>query len=124
MRLHRAEERARIAQTMIDLTLTVCRGRFGMRRGSLTGELELILIAAAVLIADVKNSKQKTAADVGRTMGIPRVTARRKLQELVRRGILERQGNCYTTRDDHNNNFKYVDSSLKIIQRAADKRSK
>jgi len=115
--LHRSHERALIAQVMVDLIRTVHRGRLGPARG--TGEAELVLAAAVVLLGDVQG-KRKTAADVGRALGVPRVTARRKLHELIRRGIVASEGTRYRTVDvSSSGDYRYVDASLAIICRAA-----
>jgi response regulator of citrate/malate metabolism len=119
MVLHRAKERALIAKVMLDLIFTVHRGRLVSKPKSLTGEPELVLMAAVVLLGHV-TGKRRTAAEVGRALGIPRITARRKLAELMRRGIVKREGTLYSAIDGSNNKFRYVDESLAIIRRAAE----
>jgi hypothetical protein len=100
MELFRAEERAGTAQLMLDLALTIFRNG-GMRsppNSNLGSEIEPILVASVVLTGHV-GGKHKSASDVGRMLNIPRVTARRKLQELIGRVILERHRTAKLRRD-------------------------
>lgn len=114
MRLHRAQERALIAQVMLDLISTVHHGRIGSGKGR---EADLVLVASVVLLGHVAGRK-RTAAEVGRALGMPRVTAWRKLEELCRRGIVVRKGTRYKIVDAAD--FRYVDTSLAIIRRAGE----
>lgn len=101
-----------MAQVMLDLIHTVQRGRIGSSKGR---EAELVLVACVVLLGHVAGRK-RTAAEVGRALGMPRVTAWRKLEVLCQRGIVTRKGTRYKIVDGVD--FRYVDASLAIIRRA------
>ena len=124
MGLYRAEERAGIAQLLIDLVLTIYRG--GRMKSppcrNLGGEIELILVASVVLTAHV-SGKLKTTSEIGRALGIPRVTVRRKLQELVDRDLVERVGTRYCIIDPTDKTeLNYIDRAQEVVLRAKIKR--
>jgi response regulator of citrate/malate metabolism len=87
-----------------------------MSRGGLAGEVETLLISAVVIAAHV-NGKPKTAAEVGRALGIPRITVRRKLEELVRRKLLKKDRTRYLGVDS--GDYEHIDKAIAIIKRAA-----
>jgi biotin operon repressor len=113
--LHRAEERALIAQLTIDLIKVLHRGR--LKRGRIAGEVEMLLMAGVVLIGHVKGAP-RTASQISRSLGIPRATVQRKLAELQKRGVIASHKGQYhflTDAGDHS----YVDKALALIASAA-----
>lgn len=118
MQLCRAAERAHLARVILDLILTVHHGRFPLGRRSTNGEIELLLIVCVVFIGHA-SAHLRTAAEVGRAIGIPRITARRKLQKLVRMGMLKREGKRYAIVDPKPKSFGYVDEAFAILRRAS-----
>lgn len=123
MTLHRAQERLVIAQLEINLIKTVHKGRLGRRRTpqSIAGEVELLLIGAAVLVGHVRG-KPRNSVEIARTVGIPRVTVRRKLETLITRGVVTLiDGNRYImTERDPDDDYAYIDSARSLIRDSAD----
>jgi Sugar-specific transcriptional regulator TrmB len=124
MSLHRAYERAVIARLEIDLIKTVYKGRLGMMHGGmhLSGDVELLLIAAVVVVGHAAMAP-KNSAEISRILGIPRVTVDRKLRALTHRGIVERlDGRRYImTEKKPSESFQYVDDAVSLIKHAARK---
>jgi CRP-like cAMP-binding protein len=120
--LYRAHERLILARLEIDLIKTIHKGTLGKRfHKTIAGEVELLLIAAAVLIGHVQDTP-RNSTDIARQLGIPRATVQRKLGALVKRGTIRVQGRRYlmTDRkpgDDHS----YIDLALSLIRNAATK---
>lgn len=115
MAIYRGRERALLAKMMIGLVKIIHRGKFGPG-ASLAGEVETLLLAAAVLLGDVAG-RPKSASDIARIMNIPRSTAIRKLAHLIDARVIERQGRRYHTRDvGIENNDAYIDEGLAFIK--------
>jgi len=123
MNLYRAQERLILAKLLIDLNKTIHKGRLGKRfHSTIAGEVELILIAAAVLVGYVQGHP-RNAAELSRQLGIPRPTIVRKLARLIDHGIIERvDGHRYVTTDNvPGDDYSYVDHALHLIKDAAKK---
>ena len=98
------------------------KGRFGKRaHTNLAGEVELLLIAAAVLVDHVSGSPRNSTA-IARTLGIPRPTVQRKLHKLLKRGIIERiDGRRYIMCErEPDDEYSYIDHALSLIRGAAE----
>lgn len=123
MPLYRAQERLLLAKLEIDLIKTIHKGRLGKRfHATIAGEVELLLIAAAVLIGHVQETP-RNSSEVSRILGIPRVTVQRKLGILVKRGIVYRIASrryCVTDRKP-GEDYSYIDLALSLIRDAATK---
>jgi predicted transcriptional regulator len=109
---YRAKHRALIAQTMIDLVKTVRSGRMSKVRS-----IESVIISAAVVVGHAAG-RPRTASDIARALDIPRVTVIRKLAELVRDGLIDRQGSRYFMVENPPAGESYVDDALRVISRA------
>jgi len=122
MTLYRAQERLIIAQLEVDLIKTVHKGRLGRRRTPqcIAGEVEMLLISAAVLVGHVRG-RPRNSAEIARNVGIPRVTVRRKLETLTERGIVTMvDGNRYLmTERDPNDDYAYIDAARSLIRDSA-----
>lgn len=122
MELYRAKERAVIGQLVIDLLRAAHGGRIrlvGNRSKSyLAAEIENMLLGWAVLLGHV-NGKPKNASEIGRFLGIPRVTAQRKLDELARDGVIARRGSKYLMTESKAGDDEYIDRCLLLIKHAA-----
>lgn len=121
MPLQRAQERAHVARTTIELIKTVYAGRNPRGSQRLGGQVETLLISGVVLIGHVEG-KPKTASAVARYLGVPRVTVLRKLAGLCNEGVIERKGRHYCMAPDPKGvDFAYIDAALAIINGAARK---
>src|SRR5438046_866123 len=99
MTLHRATERALIARLTIGLIRILRMGKLG-KTGSVTGEIENLLISGIVLLGEVEG-RTRTASDIARMLNIPRATAIRKLGDLVERGVIFRRGTHYLMNEEN-----------------------
>src|SRR5499427_10099759 len=81
---------------------------------------ELLLIGAHVLIAQL-GSQPATAAEISRVIGRPRNIVSQRLDELIKRGYVERSGNRYkmTTNFNVPHLQRHLRSNIKMIQAAA-----
>jgi len=81
---------------------------------------ELLLTGAHVLIAQL-GSQPATAAEIGRVIGRPRDVVSRRLDELIKRGYVERVANRYkmTTKFNVPNLQRHMRSNINMIQTAA-----
>src|SRR5215470_17901880 len=81
---------------------------------------ELLLTGAHVLIAQL-GSQPATAAEISRVIGRPRAVVSQRLDELIKRGYVERTGNRYkmTTKFNVPNLQRHMRSNINIIQAAA-----
>ncbi len=130
MTLHREAERNIIAKLEIDLIKTAHSGPIGRQKRHLgkrfittiAGEVEMLLIAAAVLVGHTEG-KTKNPSGISRWLGIPRPTVQRKLQILCERNIVARaDGNRYIIVDrDPGADDSYIDVALRLIRDAARK---
>lgn len=120
--LHRAKERALIAQTTIDLILVIQSGRKSHKspRVGIGGQVEMLMISGVVLIGHVAG-KPRTALQIARHLGIPRATVVRKLATLERLGVVGRTGSSYCMTDRPDADYSYVDGALAVIRRATTK---
>ena len=113
-----ANERAIIADMLISLLTNV--------RMTYLPDLEpadaheLLLIGAHVLIAQL-GSQSATAAEISRVIGRPRNIVSQRLDELIKRGYVERGGNRYkmTTKFNVPNLQRHMRSNINMIQAAA-----
>jgi predicted Rossmann fold nucleotide-binding protein DprA/Smf involved in DNA uptake len=117
MDLYRAKERALIAQLIIDLIKTVHSGLLG-RKGNFAGDAEMLLLSGVVLLSHA-SGKPKNTSEIARSLGVPRVTALRKLNDLEEMGIIERRGGKYFMLNPKKNPDGYIDKCLLLIRRAA-----
>src|SRR3954469_24356276 len=81
---------------------------------------ELLLTGAHVLIAQL-GSQPATVAEISRVIGRPRNVVTQRLDELIRRGYVERGGNRYKLTMNVNvpNLRRHLRSNATIIQAAA-----
>src|SRR5262249_3246161 len=81
---------------------------------------ELLLTGAHVLIAQL-GSQPATAAEISRVIGRPRDDVLQWLDELIKRGYVERSGNRYkmTTKFNVPNLQRHMRSNINMIQAAA-----
>jgi hypothetical protein len=81
---------------------------------------ELLLIGAHVLIAQL-GSQPATAAEISRVIGRPSDVVSQRLDELIKRGYVERGGNRYTMTTKFNvpNLRRHMRSNINMIQAAA-----
>ncbi len=107
---HRAKDRALLAQTLIDL-IKVLRKRLGRKHS-----IETLVVSAAV-IAGHAAGRPRGATEIARAVDLPRATVTRKLGELVRDGLIERQGGKYLM-IAHPASHSYIDEALEVIRRA------
>ena len=112
----RIRERASLARLTIGLVKTVLKGR--ARTRPIGGSVGSLLISGAVLIGQA-DGKPKTASDIARYLGVPRATAQRKLNSLVRQGEVYRHGGRYCMTADPHAPYAYVDDAVRLIQNAA-----
>jgi hypothetical protein len=127
--LHREAERNIIAKLEIDLIKTVHPVVGKQKRHSgkrfmttIAGEVEMLLIAAAVLVGHAEG-RAKNPSGISRWLGIPRPTVQRKLQILCERNIVAREdGNRYIIIDrEPGEDDGYIDVALRLIRDAARK---
>ena len=113
-----ANERAVIASMLINLLTNV--------RLTYLPDLEpadaheLLLTGAHVLIAQL-GSQPATAGELSRVIGRPRDVVVQWLDELIKRGYVERTGNRYTMTAKFNvpNLHRHMRSNINMIQAAA-----
>ena len=81
---------------------------------------ELLLTGAHVLIAEL-GSQSATAAEISRVIGRPRDVVLQRLEELIKRGYVERSSNRYkmTTKINVPNLNRHMRSNIKMIEGAA-----
>ena len=81
---------------------------------------ELLLTGAHVLMAQLEG-QPATAAEIGRVIGRPRGIVSQRLDELIKRGYVERDGNRYkmTTKLNVPNLRRHMRSNINMIQTAA-----
>jgi hypothetical protein len=81
---------------------------------------ELLLTGAHVLIAEL-GSQSATAAEISRVIGRPRDVVLQRLEELIKRGYVERSSNRYkmTTKINVPNLNRHMRSNINMIQAAA-----
>jgi hypothetical protein len=81
---------------------------------------ELLLTGAHVLIAQL-GSQPATAAEISRAIGRPRDVVSQRLEDLIKRGYIERGGNRYkmTTKLNVPNLQRHMRSNINMIQAAA-----
>jgi Fic family protein len=119
--LYRAKERALIAQLIIDLLKTAhaAHQRFtGKAKPYLTSDVESLLLGWAVLLGHV-SGRPRNASEIARYLGVPRVTAKRKLDALEKGGIIVRRGSKYHMAHVELGGDDYVDRCMSLIKRAA-----
>src|SRR5262249_50115486 len=109
-----ANERAIIATMLISL-LTNVRLTYLPNLEPVDAH-ELLLIGAHVLIAQL-GSQPATAAEISRVIGRPRNIVSQRLDELIKRGYLERGGN--RTKFNVPNLQRHMRSNINMIQAAA-----
>src|SRR5262245_27059348 len=78
---------------------------------------ELLLIGAHVLMAQL-GSQPATAAEISRVIGRPRDVVLQRLDELIKRGYVERSGNRYkmTTNFNVPNLHRHMRSNINMIR--------
>lgn len=120
LELYRAKERAVIARLAVDLIKIVHVGRIAKKgtRVFVAGDVETLLLSCVVLLAHV-DGKPKSASAIGRALGIPHTTAQRKLNDLEKRGLVERRRNAYFMCDIKRGEDSYIDRAMLVIRRAA-----
>lgn len=120
--LYRAKERAVIGHLIIDLLRTAHGARRRLvgaqSKSYLAGEIENMLLAWAVLLGHV-NGKPRNASEIGRFIGVPRVTAQRKLDDLAASGIIVRHGSRYLMAESVAGDDEYIDKCMLLIKHAA-----
>lgn len=121
--LYRAKERALIGQLIVDLLKAahIARLRLAGSKAKpyLAGEVENLLLGWAVLLGHA-SGKPKNASEIGRYLGVPRVTAQRRLDDLEKSGIVVRRGNRYhMSADLKRADDEYIDKCMLLIKRAA-----
>ena len=81
---------------------------------------ELLLTGAHVLMAQLEG-QPATAAEIGRVIGRPRGIVSQRLDELIKRGYVERDGNRYkmTTKLNVPHLRRHMRSNINMIQAAA-----
>jgi len=81
---------------------------------------ELLLTGAHVLIAQL-GSQPATAAEISRVIGRPRAVVSQRLDELIKRGYVERVANRYKLTPKFNvpNLQRHMRSNINMIQTAA-----
>lgn len=81
---------------------------------------ELLFTGAHVLIAQL-GSQPATAAEISRVIGRPRDVVQQRLDELINRGYIERNGNRYKLTPKFNvpNLRRHMRSNITMIQAAA-----
>jgi hypothetical protein len=113
-----ANERAIIANMLISL-LTNVRLTY-LPDLEPADAYELLLTGAHVLIAQL-GSRPATATEISRVIGRPRDDVSQRLDELIRRGYVERAGNRYmmTTKFNVPNLQRHMRSNINMIKSAA-----
>ena len=113
-----ANERAIIADMLISLLTNVRLTYLPDLEPADT--YELLLTGAHVLIAQL-GSQPATAAEISRVIGRPRDVVSRRLDELIKRGYIERVANRYkmTTKFNVPNLRRHMRSNINMIQAAA-----
>ena len=81
---------------------------------------ELLLTGAHVLMAQL-GSQPATAAEISRVIGRPRDVVLQRLDELIKRGYVERSGNRYkmTTNFNVPNLNRHMRSNINMVRAAA-----
>ena len=114
MPLHRAEERALIARLVLGLIRVIHRSRFG-KANSMVCQVETLLVSGAVLLGEI-DGHPRTSSEIARIVGIPRPTAVRKLNELIRREVVQRRGKRYFMNEkDIAQKDAYIDEAIGLI---------
>jgi len=92
----RRAERLSISRLLIELTKTFHKRTFvGSHAGKAFGaEIDIVFVAACVAIGDFED-RPMSASDVSNYIDMPRTTVQRKLDQLVGRDILARDGHKY-----------------------------
>jgi hypothetical protein len=113
-----ANERAIIANMLINL-LTNVRLTY-LPDLEPADAYELLFTGAHVLIAQL-GSQPATAAEISRVIGRPRDVVSQRLDELIKRGYVERGGNRYkmTTKFNVPNLQRHLRSNINMIKAAA-----
>jgi hypothetical protein len=114
--IYRNRDRAIIARVIIELIKTISTERMGIPSDDIGGVAESVFIGAAVMLGQ-NNQKPPTASSVSRTLGVPRTTVLRRLDQLVKDGFLEKEGRFYYTKPV--TDAAYIDKCLKIIRKGA-----
>jgi DNA-binding IclR family transcriptional regulator len=79
----------------------------------------LMLVAAAVLTGHVSN-KPRTASEIARYLGFPRVTTQRKLDALMKQCLVARRGTRYCMQENTYGDLdEWIDRAIGLIKRTA-----
>ncbi|NEV79687.1 hypothetical protein DYI24_21880 [Rhodopseudomonas sp. BR0C11] len=96
MELHLAfrDERLLIARFVISLLQDLHTSLFPSRSGSVGRDVDVVLVACCVTIGHAEN-RPMNASKVAHVLGMPRMTAARRLGELTEAGAITRRGRDY-----------------------------
>jgi CRP-like cAMP-binding protein len=91
----RRAERLAIAKLLLELARAFHNKTYKGPGGKPFGaEIDIIFVGACVAIGDLER-RPMNASDIASYIDMPRATVQRKLDQLVRRGIITRVGNKY-----------------------------
>ena len=113
----RAHERLVIAKTFIELVGEI--RSVVLPDGS--NDVGTLLVAAAVLVGHIEG-RAMSASKIAHYVALPRTTVIRRLDELVRRGVIERRGRVYCLLPARNREVlaAMVRRAMRTIKGAAD----
>lgn len=96
LELHLAfrDERLLIARFVISLLQDLHTSLFPSRSGSVGRDVDAVLVACCVTIGHAEN-RPMNASKVAHVLGMPRMTAARRLGELTEAGAITRRGRDY-----------------------------
>lgn len=118
-KIHHARQRALVAAAILDVLRELSTAYLGRKRfGSCADELALL---AAVFVGQAEGKPMATAK-VAEYAGVARASAIRKLDRLVKRGIVEKVGRRYALPAHVVNGpavLRAADAARKRIRRAA-----
>jgi predicted transcriptional regulator len=111
--LHRSERLA-LAKAYIALTRVMVDSVFGKK----PADHSLLLIGSAIMVGHAEN-RPMNATKISHYVGLPRSTVIRKLNELLRTGVVARHGNVYLLSEERaHNQTKYVTEAMRIFYTA------
>lgn len=112
-----SNERRALAEMYIDLTLAFNATTVPLRRKPPEIDANLVLVAVAVLEGHAE-AKARNATDVGRRLGVPRTSALRRLDALVKIGLIKKVRHRYYLEPHRAAHIPHLDRFLRIFAKS------
>lgn len=118
----RRAERLAISRLLLDLARVFHNKAYKETGGKPFGaEIDIIFVGACVAIGDLER-RPMSASDIASYIDMPRATVQRKLDQLVRRNIVTREGNHFLMSPFAVQNADaFVERANRVIARAQPK---